>query len=95
MSSERVHVAVSAPLSYARGVSNEPDDLGNWFQPVSEALMAAPVAGPVLRRIAQDDPDLIAAVADVDRSQVRDMLASSSNAWRTRIFPAIALQAPS
>jgi len=31
----------------------------------------------VLRQLAQDDPDLIAAVADVDRSQVRDMLALS------------------
>ena len=71
------HVAGPPTLSYAQGVSNEPDDLGNWFQPVSEALMADRVAGPVLRKLAQDDPDLIAAVADVDRSQVRDMLALS------------------
>ena len=75
MRPERAHVAASPSLSYAQGVSNERDDLSNWFQPVSETLMADPVAGPVLRKLAQDDPDLIAAVANVDRSQVRDMLA--------------------
>ena len=72
-----MHVAASPSLSYAQGVRHEPDDLGDWFQPVSEALMADPVAGPMLSQLAQDDPDLIAAVADVDRSQVRDMLALS------------------
>jgi hypothetical protein len=45
------------------------------FQQVSEATLADPIVGPILRNLAAEDPDLIAAVADVDRSQVRDQLA--------------------
>jgi hypothetical protein len=52
----------------------DPETLRAYFQPVSEATMADPVLGPMLRRLAAEDPDLIAAVADVDRSQVRDQL---------------------
>jgi hypothetical protein len=49
--------------------------LAAYFLPVSDALLRDPFVGPVLRRLAEEDPDVIAAVADVDRSQIRDALA--------------------
>jgi hypothetical protein len=63
--------------------------LAQYFMPMSEDLFDDPVAGPALRRLAADDPDLIAAVADVDRSQIRDCarqspierLRSASRRW--------------
>lgn len=48
--------------------------LAEYFQPVSSELLDDPVVGPLLQRIAKEDPDIIAAVADVDRSQIRDAL---------------------
>ncbi|AUX45343.1 uncharacterized protein SOCE26_068250 [Sorangium cellulosum] len=48
--------------------------LAAYFQPLGPALWEDSVLGPLLRRIAVEDPDLIAAVADVDRSQIRDTL---------------------
>lgn len=48
--------------------------LAAYFQPILDALYLDPVAGPTLRRLAAEDPDIIAAVADVDRSQIRDCL---------------------
>jgi hypothetical protein len=58
-------------------VSNTHDagTLAAYFQPVGDALWNDPDLGPVLRELAVSDPDLIAAVADVDRSQIRDALA--------------------
>lgn len=53
------------------------ETLAAYFQPVGEALWSDPVVGPVLRALAETDPDLIAAVADVDRSQIRDCLTLS------------------
>ncbi len=44
---------------------------------LQEALFDDPVVGATLRRLATEDPDLIAAVADVERSQVRDFLDKS------------------
>ncbi len=52
--------------------------LAAYFQPLSEALFDDPVVGPTLRRLQAEDPDLIAAVADVDRSQIRDAMAQTS-----------------
>jgi hypothetical protein len=46
--------------------------LAAYFQPMGPALFDDPVAGLELRRLAAEDPDIIAAVADVDRSQIRD-----------------------
>ncbi|MCC6527264.1 MAG: hypothetical protein IT373_31740 [Polyangiaceae bacterium] len=51
--------------------------LAGYFGPVRPELYAHPVVGPVLRRLDAEDPDIVAAVADVDRSQVRDALARS------------------
>ncbi len=55
----------------------DPETLAAYFQPVGEALWSDPVVGPLLRQLAGTDPDLVAAVADVDRSQIRDCLALS------------------
>ncbi|KYF76081.1 hypothetical protein BE17_51105 [Sorangium cellulosum] len=60
-------------------------------QPLQPGLWEDPDIGPVLRRLAVQDPDLIEAVADVDRSLIRlalaqaplDRLRSSSNMMRT------------
>ncbi len=49
--------------------------LAQYFMPVAEALFDDPVVGETLRRLAREDPDIIAAVADVDRSLVREALA--------------------
>jgi len=45
-----------------------------YFHPLSAALYDDPFVGPVLRRLAVDDPDIIAAIADADRSQIRDVM---------------------
>jgi hypothetical protein len=54
--------------------SYDDETLAAYFHPPLEALFDDPVAGPELRRLAVEDPDVIAAVADVDRSQIRDNL---------------------
>jgi hypothetical protein len=41
---------------------------------MSTDLYDDPICGAVLRRLAQEDPDVIAAVGDVDRDQIRDDL---------------------
>lgn len=51
--------------------------LAGYFQPLSPSLWDDPIIGPVLRKLEQRDPDIIAAVSDVDRSQVRDALAKT------------------
>lgn len=57
--------------------SYDAEDLAGYFQPLSDALWRDRTLGPLLRRWAQSDPGLIAAVADVDRSQIRDALAET------------------
>jgi hypothetical protein len=53
---------------------HDAETLAAYFQPVHRETWDDPMVGPVLRRLAQDAPDVIAAVADVDRSQIRDAL---------------------
>lgn len=53
------------------------ETLAAYFQPLLDALFDDPVAGPTLRRLAVEDPDLIAAVTDVDRTQIRDSMKRS------------------
>lgn len=48
--------------------------LAHLFSPMAPSLFDDPVCGAELRRLAKEDPDIIAAVADVDRSQIRDAL---------------------
>jgi len=57
--------------------SYDDETLAAYFQPVHPVTYEDPIVGPLLRRLEQVDPDLVAAVADVDRSQVRDALARS------------------
>lgn len=49
--------------------------LADYFRPLDPSMFDDPIVGPVLERLRAEDPDLIAAVADVDRSQIRDALA--------------------
>jgi hypothetical protein len=48
--------------------------LAAYFHAVLPSIFDDAVAGPELRRLAIEDPDILAAVADVDRSQIRDCL---------------------
>lgn len=57
--------------------SYDADVLAAYFQPLGEAVWRDPTLEPLLRGWAQTDPDVIAAVADVDRSQIRDALAQT------------------
>ena len=52
--------------------------LAHYFMPMDEALFDDPVVGETLRRLAREDPNIIAAVADVDRSLVREALARNT-----------------
>lgn len=54
--------------------SYDDQTLAAYFQPLRSEIWEDPIVGAVLRRMAAEDPDLIAAVADVDRSQIRDNL---------------------
>lgn len=45
---------------------------------MAEELFDDPVVGTTLRRLAREDPDIISAVADVDRSLVREALARNA-----------------
>jgi hypothetical protein len=55
--------------------SYDAETLATYFMPPGRAIYADPIAGPVLRRLERDDPDILLAVADVDRSQIRQTLA--------------------
>jgi hypothetical protein len=70
----------SSPRSRIVDGDGEPLDeatLAYLFQPMSPDLFDDPVCGAELRRLAVEDPDIIAAVADVDRSLIRDDLAAT------------------
>ncbi len=51
--------------------------LAAYFQPIHAETWDDPIVGPVLRQLQQEAPDVILAVADVDRSQIFDALAQS------------------
>jgi hypothetical protein len=54
--------------------SYDDETLAAYFYPMSPALYDDPVVGSTLKRLAEEDPDIILAVADVDRSQCRDAM---------------------
>ncbi|MFO0658485.1 MAG: hypothetical protein U0165_01430 [Polyangiaceae bacterium] len=54
--------------------SYDDDVLNAYFKPLSAELWDDPIIGPVLRELERSDRVLIDAVADVDRSPVRDAL---------------------
>jgi hypothetical protein len=51
--------------------------LAAYFQPVHGETWEDPIVGPVLRRLLLDAPEVIEAVADVDRSLIYDALTST------------------
>jgi hypothetical protein len=57
--------------------SDDYETLAAYFYPLDPSLFEDPVCGAELRRLAVEDPDIIAAVADIDRTQIRDFLAKS------------------
>jgi hypothetical protein len=59
------------------GPTYDKTTLAAYFQPLSRTLWEDPIIGRVLRDLERTDPLLIEAVADVDRSQVRDALAKA------------------
>jgi hypothetical protein len=70
-------MSVDKPASRIVGPDGLPLDeatLAYLFHPPDPALFDDPVCGAELRRLAAEDPDVIAAVADVDRSMIRDDL---------------------
>ncbi|MBI3203912.1 MAG: hypothetical protein HYZ29_20395 [Myxococcales bacterium] len=54
--------------------SYAPETLAAYFQPVHPELFADPRLGRLLSKLRDEDPDLVLAVADVDRSRIRDTL---------------------
>lgn len=56
------------------GPSYDEATLAAYFHGPAGDLFDDPVVGALLRRLAVDDPDILAAVADVDRSQIRDAM---------------------
>jgi hypothetical protein len=58
--------------------------LAAYFQPVHGETWADPVVGPVLRRLLRDAPEVIEAVADVDRSLIYDALTQTPAARLAR-----------
>ena len=57
--------------------SYDPATLAEYFRPLADGLWQDPIVGPLLRRWADTDRDLIEAVRDIDRSQIRDALGAS------------------
>jgi|HubBroStandDraft_2_1064218.scaffolds.fasta_scaffold1744783_1 hypothetical protein len=64
--------------------SYDHETLAGYFQPLDPAFLDDPIVGPTLRRLAVEDPDVIAAVADVDRSQIRDAMKQTS--WERLLY---------
>lgn len=58
--------------------SYDPHTLAHYFSPISEETLGDPVLAPIFHRLAREDPDILAAVADIDRSLIRDFLALSA-----------------
>ena len=54
--------------------SYDEETLAAYFHPPMAEIFQDPVAGPELSRLAAEDPDIIGAVAEVDRSQIRDCM---------------------
>lgn len=66
--------------------SVDPETLAAYFHPILPTTWQDPVVGPVLERLLQDDPDVIHAVAEVDRSLIFDSLAATPEERVARTF---------
>lgn len=60
------------------------DTLAAYFHLIHPETWADPVVGPVLRRLAEEAPEVIEAVGDVDRSLIHDALARTPAARLSR-----------
>lgn len=60
--------------------------LAAYFQPVHQETWADPIVGPVLRRLADEAPEIIEAVADVDRSLIFEALSWTPEVRLRRSF---------
>ena len=60
--------------------SYDDETLAGYFHPVLPSTWADPIVGPALRHLAETAPDVIAAVADVDRSLIADALSKTPEA---------------
>lgn len=58
----------------------DPETLAANFHPILPETWDDPVVGPVLRRLAQEAPEVIEAVRDVDRSLIFEALSLSPEA---------------
>lgn len=66
--------------------SVDAETLAAYFHPILPETWDDPVVGPVLRRLAEEAPLVIAAVADVDRSLIFDALAMTMEEWVAYAF---------
>ena len=62
------------------GPTDNPQTLATYFRPLHPSTWKDPIVGPVLRRLRRDAPEVIEAVADVDRSLVDDALTKTPDA---------------
>lgn len=60
------------------------ETLAAYFHPIRPETWDDPIVGPVLRRLALEAPEVIAAVSDVDRSLILDALAEAPDARLAR-----------
>lgn len=65
---------VTSRIVDAEGHPVGEETLAWMFQPMAPDLYDDPVCGAVLRQLAEEDPDVIAAVGEVDRTLIRDDL---------------------
>ena len=69
--------ATWSPLTRMAKPTYDAETLAGYFQPVRASTWDDPIVGPVLRRLAREAPEVIAAVAEVDRSLIADAMAQS------------------
>lgn len=65
---------LSARLRRMGAPSCDAETHAAYFHPIRPETWNDPIVGPVLRRLARDAPEVLAAVADVDRSLIFDAL---------------------
>ncbi len=58
--------------------SEDRETLAAYFHPILPETWEDPIVGPVLRKLAKEAPDVIRAVAEVDRSLIFDALTATS-----------------
>lgn len=60
------------------------ETLAAYFHPIRPETWADPVLGPILRRLAEEAPDVVEAVGDVDRSLIYAALSETPAARLAR-----------